>query len=99
MIENRRIIHRDLRAKVSVTEVGPVTDFAIPNANDVGQAVAGHVGEKDSLRRFRKHNVRSDLFVRLFRNSASGFKTVSSGGWEPGEDRVLGYQNVSSAVA
>ena len=42
-------VHGDFGAEAAVAEVGPVADFAVADADEVGEAVAAHVGEKDGL--------------------------------------------------
>ena len=49
-VEPRRVVHRDLGAEPAVAEVRPVADLAVADAHEVGQPVAGHVGEVDGLR-------------------------------------------------
>ena len=49
-VEPRRVVHRDLGAEAAVAEVRPVADLAVADAHEVGEAVAGHVGEEDRLR-------------------------------------------------
>ena len=46
----RRVVHRDLGAEAAVAEIRPVADLAVADAHQVGQAVAGHVGQIDRLR-------------------------------------------------
>ena len=62
-VEPRRVVHADLGAEAAVAEVRPVGDLAIAHANDVGQPVAGEVGEKDRLRGVGEHDARAGLFV------------------------------------
>ena len=39
MIEPGRIVHRHLRAKATIAEIGPVAHFAIAHPHDVAQTV------------------------------------------------------------
>ena len=54
-VEPRRVVHRHLRAEPPVAEVRPVADLAVADANQIGQAVARHVGEKQRLGAVAEH--------------------------------------------
>ena len=49
VVEARCIVHRDFRAKTSVTQIGPIAHFRIAYAHEVSQAIATHVGEINRL--------------------------------------------------
>ena len=59
----RRVVHRHLGAEAAVAEVGPVADLAVADAHEIGQAIAGHVGEVDGLR-CRRRRPASALLLR-----------------------------------
>ena len=56
VVEPGRVVHRDLGAEAAVAEVGPVADFAVADADEVGQAVAatGRRGRWTACRRRRR---------------------------------------------
>src|SRR5713226_3684705 len=41
VIEPRRVVHGDLGAEATIAQVGPVADFAVADADQVGRTVAG----------------------------------------------------------
>ena len=49
VVEERRAVHRDLRAEAAVPEVRPVAHLAVADADQVSQAVAGHVRQENRL--------------------------------------------------
>ena len=63
VVEPRRVVHRHLGAEAAVAEVGPVADLAVADAHEVGQPVAGHVGEVDGLRAVGEDEARAFLLV------------------------------------
>ena len=99
-VEPGRTIHGDLRAEASVAEVRPVADLAVADAHDVGQAVAGHVGEIDRLRAVGEKRPRTRLLL-VERNVHAHRRAEAfvEQGWMPLEGVVLGDQNVGDAVA
>ena len=62
-VEDRRAVHRDLGAETAIAEIGPVADFAITDAQDVREPVAGHVGEEDRLVGIGEDQLRTLLLV------------------------------------
>jgi len=62
-VEPGRVVHRDLGAEATVAQVGPVTDFTVADAHEVGEAVARHVGEKDGFRAVGENHARPLFFV------------------------------------
>src|SRR5262245_21869267 len=98
-IENGRIIHRDLCAEVPITEIGPIAHLAVPDADDVSQAVASHIGEKDRLHRVLKADSSPDSSISWLGGPASGIETVASRRWIPGEYRVVPDQDIGHAIA
>ena len=93
-----RIAHRDLGAEAAIAEVRPVADLAVADAHDVGEPVADHVGEEDRLGRSAKTSLgpfsSSQLLgARRRRETLLGQRLI------PGENRVLGDQDVGKTVA
>ena len=43
--------------------MGPIADFAVADADEVGEAVAGEVGQVDGLFGIGKHEARTFFFV------------------------------------
>ena len=75
-VEPRRVVHRDLGAEAAVAEVGPVADLAVADAHEVGQAVAGHVGEVDGLRAVGEDECGAGLFVERCAHDARGAEAL-----------------------
>ena len=98
-VEPRRIVHRDLRAEPAVAEVGPVADLAVANADDVGQTIAGHVGEENALRSVREHDRGAGLLVARFGDPQPRVEAGFGERGIPGEDVVLGDEHIRVSVA
>ncbi|MNL05681.1 hypothetical protein D3C87_1262920 [compost metagenome] len=64
VIEAGRLRHGDLGAEAAITKVGPVADRAVANAHEVGQAIPGHIGEKDRLAAISEHQLRSCFLIQ-----------------------------------
>ncbi len=43
-VEPGGIVHRDFGAEATITQVGPITHFAVADADQIGQPVRTHVG-------------------------------------------------------
>ena len=97
VVEPGRVVHRDLGAEAAVAEVRPVADLAVADAHDVGQAVAGHVGQVDRLRAVGEDDRGPLLFVERHAHAQRRAETVLSKRWMPGEGVVLGDQHVGDA--
>src|SRR2546423_13127683 len=68
-VEPRRIVHCHLGAKTAVTKVGPVADFAIPNAHEIGESVTGHICEIDRLCSICKDQGRTEFLIMRVANT------------------------------
>ena len=68
-LEHGRVGHRDLGTEPAVAQIGPIADLAIADADDVGEAVAGHVGEEDRLSLIGKKELRPFFLVPALRRS------------------------------
>ena len=90
----------DLGAEAAVAEVRPVADLAVADAHEVGEPVAGHVGEVDRLRA-----VGEDAAAGRCSSSSACGDALPPGRSRPrqrrvpGEGVVLGDQHVGVAVA
>ena len=98
-VEARRIVHRHLGAEAAVAEIGPVADFAVANAHEVGQSVTGKIGEVDGLGAVGKNQPRPFFFVQRLVNSFRRCETGFRQRWIPAEGFVFADQNVGMAVA
>src|SRR5260370_41442626 len=56
LFEPRRVVHFDLGAELPIAKIGPVANFAIANANDVGESIAGEIRQEDRLCAVRKYD-------------------------------------------
>ena len=99
VVEPGRVVHRHLGAEAAVAEVGPVADFAVADADDVGQAVAGEVGEVDGLRAVGEDDARALLLVERLRDAPGRAEALLGQRGVPDEGVVLGDQHVGMAVA
>src|SRR6185312_14481144 len=48
-VETGRLGHGDLRPEAAKPKIGPVADLPVADANQIGQPIAGHVGQEDRL--------------------------------------------------
>src|SRR3981189_449395 len=98
MIETRQVLERDFPAELSVTEVRPIADLVLANANQVGQAVAAHIGQEDRLGSVGEDDVRTDVFVAGLTRSSSRGKAAFVERRVPREDFMLRDERVRKAV-
>ena len=99
VVEPGRVVHRDLGAEAAVAQVGPVADLAVADADEVGQAVAGQVGEVDGLRAVGEDEARALLLVERLRDAAGRAEALLGQRGVPDEGVVFGDQHVGVAVA
>ena len=97
-VKPRRVVHRHLGAEAAVTEIGPVADFAVTNAHEVGQSVTRKIGEVDGLGAVGKNQPRPFFFVQRLLNSFRRCETGFRQRWIPAKGFVFGDQNVGMAV-
>ena len=97
--ERRRAVHRHLRAEAPVAEAGPVADRPVPDPDEVGEAVAGHVREVDRLGPVGEHEPRPELLVGRLANLLLGAVTRLRERGIPMEDLVTGQERVRVPVA
>ncbi len=93
VVEPRRRVHRHLGAEVAVAKTRPVADVAVPDADEIGQAVARHVGEEDRLLRIGEDQRRAFLFVGGLVHDLGLAEPL------PAVGRIIGDEDVSEAVA
>ena len=77
-IEDRRAAHGDRAAEATSSEVGPVGDVTVADAADVGEAVAGHVGEVEGLARVGPEELGAGLLVGGAREGEGRAKAVAA---------------------
>src|SRR5260370_29256921 len=70
LFEPRRVVHFDLGAELPIAEIGPVANFAIANANDVGESIAGEIRQEDRLCAVRKYDGGPLFFFDAFVDTA-----------------------------
>ena len=99
VVEPGRVVHRDLGAEAAIAEVGPVADIAVADADDVGQAVAGEVGQVDGLRAVGEDDARAFLFVERLRDAPRRAEALFGQRGVPDEGVVLGDEHIGVAVA
>src|SRR5215475_14158264 len=68
-IEPRGVAHGHFGAKVTVTEIWPITNFAVADAYNVSETVAGKVREENSLSSVCKGDHGTFFFVPRLANS------------------------------
>ncbi|RAO11355.1 hypothetical protein GUI43_03272 [Micromonospora noduli] len=97
--EPRRVVHLDLRAESSVADVGPVADGSVADPDQVGEPVAGHVGEEDALPVIRAQQPRPTVLVGG--PECGSRRAVPRLGQRlvPGQHCVTGDQQVGPAVS
>src|SRR5260370_17380671 len=72
LFEPRRVVHFDLGAELPIAKIGPVANFAIANANDVGESIAGEIRQEDRLCAVRKYDGGAIFFFECFLNTSPG---------------------------
>jgi len=98
-IEPRSVVHCYLWAKIGISEIGPVTDLAVADTHEVGQSVAGHVGQVDGLGAVRENELGAFFFVECLRYPLGGRKPPLGKAPVPGQNLGLCNQDVGMAVA
>src|SRR6266852_3626177 len=93
------MVHLHLGAETAVAKIGPVTDFSIADANDIGEPVAGEVGEEDRLGAVGQENGGSGLFVEGLQHGGLRAESIFGERRMPAEHLFLGNENVGMAVA
>src|SRR5262249_53494100 len=98
-IQDRRVVHSDLAAEATVSQVWPVTDFTIANSHQIREAVSGHVGKEDRVRGVVEDEFGSERLIRSHLHRLARPETFFRKRWAPGDDVVLSDQNVRVSVA
>ena len=94
------LIHRDLGAEAAVAEVRPVAHFAVADAHEVGQSVAGHVGEEDGFGAVGEDELRALVPRRgLAARAVPAPKPAFGQRRVPAEGVVFADQQIGEAVA
>ena len=97
MVEPWRIVHGDLGAESAVTQIGPVAHFTVADADEVGEAIAGQIGEVD--RSVRSAKTRRGPSSRRATGGLLGRTESRFRQRRVPEGFVFGDQNVGIAVA
>src|SRR5271169_2001932 len=93
-----RLIHRDFRAKASISQVRPVANLAVSNANQVRQAVSRHVREEDRLGAIREDELGAFFFVERLYDALRGTESLRRQRIMPAESLVFANQQIGEAV-
>ena len=99
VVEPWRAIHGDFAAETRVAEIGPVANLAVADAHNIGQPVAGHVGEIDGLLRVGEDHPRAFFFVVGGRNAPFRTEALVEKRRMPAERDFLSHQNVGDSIA
>ncbi|WP_239654180.1 hypothetical protein [Nitrosomonas nitrosa] len=99
MIEPRGIVHGNFGAKVAVAKVGPVADFTIADAYQIGQAIATHVGQIDGLRAIGEYQPGTLFFIQRLDDLPGGGEAVFRQGRMPGEHLMFADEYIGMAIA
>ena len=99
VVEPGGVVHRHLGAETAIAEVGPVADVAVADPDDIGEAVAGQVGQIDGLRPVGEDDARPLLVVERTDDATGGAEALLRQGRMPDEGVVFGDQDVGVAVA
>ena len=98
IVEPRRVVHRHPGAKAAVAEVRPVAHLAVAEADDVGEAVAGDVGQVDGLGPVGKDDAGTLFFIERVRDQARFAESLFATRGMPDECVVFGDQNVCMTI-
>ena len=79
--------------------MGPVTDLAIADAHQVGQAVGVHVRQIDRLRGVGEDEARPGLFIQRLLHPPGGPEPFFCQRCMPDEGVVFGNQRIGAAIA
>ena len=97
-VEPWGVVHRDFGSEASVAQVRPVAYLAVANAHEVGQAVAGHVGEIDRLAASGEDQPRPLLLIPRRRPSCRPSRSPLPPTRDTRSRFVLNYQDIGMAV-
>lgn len=97
-VKPRREVHADPRAEAAIALVRPVADRAVRDPDQVGQAIAGHVGQVHRLGAVGEHQPRPALLVGRRVHRLGGAESALCAGWIPGQRMLLSDQHVSVPV-
>src|SRR5262249_9899601 len=98
MVEPRRVDHRHLGSEAAIAQIGPVTNFAIANTHDVGEAVAREIGQIDGLRNVSEDDARTFFLVESLRDAPGWAEALFSERGVPDESVVFGDEHIGVAV-
>src|SRR5688572_16035796 len=98
-VEPGSVVHRHLSAEATVTQIGPVAYLPIADAYQVGQSIAGAVGQVYGLGAVGKDEPRPSLFIERLACSLFRAETCLGQRGVPGEDLDFRDEHVGEAVA
>ncbi len=55
VVEPRRTVHGHLGPKAAIPQIGPVADFPVAEAHQIGEAIARKIGQEYGLRSIGEH--------------------------------------------
>ncbi len=93
------MVHGDLGAEAAITQVGPVAHLTVADAGEVGQAIAGQIGEEDRLGTVGKDEFGSLFLVEGLEHPLRRAETGFGERGVPAEGIVFSDQQVGVAVA
>src|ERR1019366_5713326 len=88
-----------LGAEPAITEIRPVADLAVANANQIGQSIAGEVSEEDGFGAIGEDEFRPLLLVKGLQRPLLGPKAIRSQRSVPAESVVFANQQIGETVA
>jgi hypothetical protein len=74
LVEVWRVIHGDLGAETTVTQIGPVADLAIADTRQVSETVAAEIGQIDGLGAIGKDQARAFFLIQRLLDATSRAK-------------------------
>ncbi len=77
MVKHRAIVHGYFFPELSISEVWPITYFAVADPDDVGHSIARHIGKKNGLLFIGKHNMGTSFLIECFSVFSGPGKTIS----------------------
>ena len=97
-VEPGSAVHGDPRAEPPVADVGVVADLAVADADEIGQAVAGHVGQVHAVGAVGQQQPRPAVLVGGGGHGDPGAETRPAQRRVPGQGLGLGDQQVGQPV-
>ena len=99
VVEMRRVVHRNLGTEPAVAEVGPITDLAIADTDQVGESVAAEIREINRSSAIGKYEPRTLLLVQCLCDSSGRAEAFLRKRRVPDERVLLCNEHVGMPVA